>query len=63
MNAFVGRSVSRVEGPEKVTGQATYAAEFRLRNMAFAALVTGSGGECAGCTGGDHAPERAETAL
>jgi xanthine dehydrogenase YagR molybdenum-binding subunit len=40
MNAFVGQSVSRVEGPEKVTGQATYAAEFRLRNMAYAALVT-----------------------
>jgi xanthine dehydrogenase YagR molybdenum-binding subunit len=39
MNTFVGRSISRVEGPEKVTGQATYAAEFRLRNMAFAALV------------------------
>jgi xanthine dehydrogenase YagR molybdenum-binding subunit len=39
MNAFVGRSISRVDGPEKVTGQATYAAEFRLRNMAFAALV------------------------
>jgi xanthine dehydrogenase YagR molybdenum-binding subunit len=39
MSAFVGRSISRVEGPEKVTGQATYAAEFRLRNMAFAAQV------------------------
>lgn len=39
MNAFVGRAVSRVEGPEKVTGQATYAAEFRVRNMAFTALV------------------------
>ncbi len=42
MNAFVGQPISRVEGPEKVTGQATYAAEFRLRNMAFAALVTSS---------------------
>ena len=40
MNAFVGQSISRVDGPEKVTGQATYAAEFRLRNMACAALVT-----------------------
>jgi xanthine dehydrogenase YagR molybdenum-binding subunit len=39
---FVGQSISRVEGPEKVTGHATYAAEFRLRNMAFAALVTSS---------------------
>ncbi len=42
MNALVGQPISRVEGPEKVTGQATYAAEFRLRNMAFAALVTSS---------------------
>jgi xanthine dehydrogenase YagR molybdenum-binding subunit len=42
MNAFVGQPISRVEGPEKVTGQATYAAEFRLRNMAYAALVTSS---------------------
>ena len=42
MNAFVGQPISRVEGPEKVTGQATYAAEFRLRTMAFAALVTSS---------------------
>jgi xanthine dehydrogenase YagR molybdenum-binding subunit len=40
MNALVGRAVSRVDGPVKVTGQATYAAEFRLRNMAYAALVT-----------------------
>jgi xanthine dehydrogenase YagR molybdenum-binding subunit len=39
MNAFVGRAVSRVDGPEKVTGQATFAAEFQVRNMAFAALV------------------------
>ena len=42
MNAFVGQPISRVEGAEKVTGQATYAAEFRLRTMAFAALVTSS---------------------
>ncbi len=42
MNAYVGQPVSRVEGAEKVTGQATYAAEFQLRNMAYAALVTSS---------------------
>jgi xanthine dehydrogenase YagR molybdenum-binding subunit len=40
MNAYIGAEVSRVDGPNKVTGQATYAAEFRLRNMAYAALVT-----------------------
>ena len=32
--------ISRVDGPEKVTGQAIYAAEFRLKNLAYAALVT-----------------------
>lgn len=40
MNAFVGRPISRVDGPVKLTGQATYAAEFNLRNMAYASLVT-----------------------
>lgn len=39
MNAFTGRPVSRVDGPAKVTGQATYAAEFRLTNIAYASLV------------------------
>jgi xanthine dehydrogenase YagR molybdenum-binding subunit len=37
---YVGQPISRVDGPAKVTGQATYAAEFNLRNMAYAALVT-----------------------
>ncbi|HVY13972.1 MAG TPA: xanthine dehydrogenase family protein molybdopterin-binding subunit [Rhodopila sp.] len=40
MNAWVGKEISRVDGPAKVTGQATYAAEFQLRNKAYAALVT-----------------------
>jgi xanthine dehydrogenase YagR molybdenum-binding subunit len=39
MNAFVGQPISRVDGPAKVTGQAIYAAEFKLQNMAHAALV------------------------
>jgi xanthine dehydrogenase YagR molybdenum-binding subunit len=39
MNAIIGQPISRVEGPAKVTGQAIYAAEFNLRNMAYAALV------------------------
>jgi xanthine dehydrogenase YagR molybdenum-binding subunit len=38
--SYVGQPVSRVDGPAKVTGQARYAAEFDLRNMAYAALVT-----------------------
>ena len=39
MNAFTGQPISRVDGPEKVTGQAIYAAEFRLTNLAYAALA------------------------
>lgn len=39
MTMAVGQPVSRVDGPAKVTGQATYAAEFALRNLAHAALV------------------------
>ncbi len=38
--SYVGQAVSRVDGPAKVTGQATYAAEFKLQNLAHAALVT-----------------------
>ena len=44
MNALTGRPISRVDGPEKVTGQAVYAAEFRLKNLAYAALVTSTQG-------------------
>lgn len=36
---IVGAPVSRVDGPDKVTGRARYAAEFALDNLAFAALV------------------------
>jgi xanthine dehydrogenase YagR molybdenum-binding subunit len=39
MNAIIGQPISRVDGPAKVTGHAIYAAEFNLRNMAYAALV------------------------
>ena len=37
--ASVGAPVSRVEGPEKVTGRARYAAEFAPPDVAYAALV------------------------
>ncbi len=40
MNAYAGLPISRVDGPEKVTGQAVYAAEFRLTNLVYAALAT-----------------------
>src|SRR5690242_21042102 len=35
----VGRSVSRVDGVMKATGRATFAAEYRLPNLAHATLV------------------------
>jgi xanthine dehydrogenase YagR molybdenum-binding subunit len=38
-NAVIGSPVSRVDGPAKVRGQATYAAEFRPEGLAYAALV------------------------
>jgi xanthine dehydrogenase YagR molybdenum-binding subunit len=37
--AFIGRPVSRVDGGQKVTGAATYAAEFEVSGQAHAALV------------------------
>ena len=37
--AAVGREVSRVEGREKVTGQVSYAADFPMPGLLYAALV------------------------
>src|SRR5689334_4060830 len=37
--AFIGRPVSRVDGREKVSGGATYAAEFEVPGLAHAAIV------------------------
>ena len=37
--AFIGQPVSRVDGRQKVTGAATYAAEFVVPNLAHAAVV------------------------
>jgi len=39
VNAYVGQPISRVDGPAKVSGQAIYAAEFRLKGLAHAAIV------------------------
>jgi xanthine dehydrogenase YagR molybdenum-binding subunit len=36
---FIGQPVSRVDGRQKVTGGATYAAEFNVANVAHAAVV------------------------
>ena len=35
----IGKPLSRVDGPKKVSGQATYAAEYRLDDMAYGVLV------------------------
>ena len=37
--AFIGQPVSRVDGRQKVTGGATYAAEFDVPGLAHAAIV------------------------
>ncbi len=39
MSAFIGQPVSRVDGRRKVTGSATYAAEFEVPGQAHAAIV------------------------
>src|SRR5262245_35324475 len=36
---YVGRSVARIDGPAKTTGQARFAAEHSYPNLAYAALV------------------------
>ncbi len=40
MMSSIGTPVSRVDGPDKVTGRARYAAEFHPPGLAYAALVT-----------------------
>src|SRR5262245_11407491 len=39
MTAFIGKPLSRRDGPSKVTGQATYAAEFQSSGLVHAVLV------------------------
>lgn len=39
MTTFIGRPVSRVDGRQKVTGGATYAAEFDVPGLAHGAVV------------------------
>ena len=36
---YIGRPVSRVDGRQKVTGKATYAAEFEQANVAHGVIV------------------------
>ena len=37
----VGQPIDRVDGHLKVTGQATYTADWNIANLAYAVLVTG----------------------
>jgi xanthine dehydrogenase YagR molybdenum-binding subunit len=37
---YIGKATSRVDGPAKVTGTATYAAEYHLPNLAYAYVVS-----------------------
>src|SRR3954454_8116145 len=37
---YIGKEMPRVDGVAKVTGQATYAAEFQVPNLAYGYIVT-----------------------
>ena len=44
---IIGKPIDRIDGPKKVSGQATYAAEYALDNVAYGFLVratVGAGG-------------------
>ena len=38
-HGYVGKPVSRVDGQLKVKGEATFAAEFKVENVAHAAII------------------------
>jgi xanthine dehydrogenase YagR molybdenum-binding subunit len=40
MNELVGKPIDRVDGKLKVTGRATYAAEFPVKNLAYGVTIT-----------------------
>jgi xanthine dehydrogenase YagR molybdenum-binding subunit len=40
MTAYIGTATSRIDGRDKVTGAAKYAAEYKVPNLAFASVVT-----------------------
>jgi xanthine dehydrogenase YagR molybdenum-binding subunit len=42
MPRYIGKEMSRVDGVAKVTGQAKYAAEFKVPNLAYGFIVTGT---------------------
>ncbi|RYG62928.1 xanthine dehydrogenase family protein molybdopterin-binding subunit, partial [bacterium] len=42
MARYIGKEMSRVDGFAKVTGQAKYTAEFKVPNLAYGFIVTGT---------------------
>ena len=40
-STYLGKPTSRVDGPAKVTGEAKYAAEFQVPNLAYGYIVSG----------------------
>ena len=40
MSSYVGQPISRIDGRAKVTGQAKYAAEYNVPNLAFGVVVS-----------------------
>ena len=42
MPRYIGKEMSRVDGVAKVTGQAKYAAEFQVPNLAYGFIVLGT---------------------
>src|SRR5687767_225175 len=42
MTRYIGKEMSRVDGVAKVTGKAKYAAEFKVPNLAYGFIVTGT---------------------
>ena len=40
MAKYIGKEMSRVDGFAKVTGQAKYAAEFAVKNVAYGFIAT-----------------------
>ena len=40
MHSYIGKSVSRIDGHDKVTGAAKYAGEFNESGLAYGSVVT-----------------------
>lgn len=63
MTGLVGKAVDRVDGRDKVTGKATYSAEWQLERLAHAVLVTAPAAPARLTSLDTHAAERAPGVL